>query len=111
MESERPLTGAPSASEPWIAETKAQPVPGKVPTGGTAGRLRVELPSLVFVEPRTAGSHTVRLLGYPVSSPPGTTLLIDDASLARVFVPRALVALWSDGFETGWWDRWSLKVR
>ncbi len=66
--------------------------------------------SLTSVEPMTAGSHTVKLLGYPYDNPAGGALHISDASLAVLFVPRSLVAVWSDGFETGWWERWSAKA-
>lgn len=66
--------------------------------------------ALTSVEAVTAGVHTVRLQGYPVSNPPGATLAMADASLAVLFVPRRLATVWSDGFETGWWDRWSTKV-
>ncbi len=66
--------------------------------------------SLVSMVPMTAGSHTVRLQGYPYGGVQGTSLDVRDASLAAVFVPRSLVAVWGDGFETGWWDRWDLKL-
>jgi hypothetical protein len=57
--------------------------------------------------PVTAGNHTIRLEGGRYDTTPETDLRVPDGSLAVMFFPAEMVAIFADGFESGWFWRWS----
>jgi hypothetical protein len=60
--------------------------------------------------PVGAGSHTIRLSGGRSDTPATTNLRVRDASLAVLFFPKEMVAIFGDDFEIGSDRRWSASV-
>ncbi len=65
------------------------------------------LSDLVPVE---AGSHTIRVFGGRSDTPATTNLRVRAASLAVVFFPKEMVAIFGDDFEIGSDLRWSASI-
>lgn len=66
--------------------------------------------ALTDLVPVEAGNHTIRLSGGRYDTTAGTNLRVRDGSLAVMFFPSEMVAIFGDGFEVGSVSNWSSVV-